>query len=192
MENNKTLKSIVVLTIIVLVISQTLSFLYSKHQLRIEDNRTNYLNAQVNKMLKDYLPKNQPLDEVITVSDFIVKKVYPIKDSNSTTAAQIFYLTAPNGYSGEIDYLVLIENDFIKDIEIIKHKETPGLGDQIEKRKSNWLESFIDKPINQKLSVDAITGASISSNAITQSLGELANFYEKKLSKIVLLIITKR
>lgn len=47
------------------------------------------------------------------------------------------------GYSGNITYLVsLINNDVIGGVRVLEHKETPGLGDKIELRISDWITLF--------------------------------------------------
>lgn len=55
------------------------------------------------------------------------------------------------GYSGNITYLVsLIDNTQIGGVRVLEHKETPGLGDKIELRISDWITVF------DGLSADAI------------------------------------
>ena len=54
-------------------------------------------------------------------------------------------VVARNGYSGDIELLVgVLPDGRITAVEIISHKETPGLGDLIERRKSDWLDQFPD------------------------------------------------
>jgi electron transport complex protein RnfG len=78
------------------------------------------------------------------------------------------------GFSGEIKLMVGFEQDgTIIDIAVIKHAETPGLGDKMEKDKSDFSVQFMGKhPDNFKLAVkkdrgdvDAITASTITSRA---------------------------
>ncbi len=78
------------------------------------------------------------------------------------------------GFGGEIRLMVGFKLDgSIIDIAVIKHAETPGLGDKMEKDKSDFSVQFMGKhPENFKLAVkkdrgdvDAITASTISSRA---------------------------
>ncbi len=79
------------------------------------------------------------------------------------------------GYSSYINVLVAVDNDFVvKKVKILHHAETPGLGDEIER--DYFLNQFIDKTIEHLIvekketqeNVQAITGATISSRAVTE------------------------
>ena len=57
--------------------------------------------------------------------------------------------TAPDGYSGAIQ--LLVGSDFsgtILGTRVTQHHETPGLGDKIETRLSDWILHFADKVIH--------------------------------------------
>lgn len=66
----------------------------------------------------------------------------------------------------------------IHDVVHLEHKETPGLGDKIEKSKSNWSNQFRGKnsanfPLKVKKDggdVDAITASTISSRAYCDAI----------------------
>lgn len=78
------------------------------------------------------------------------------------------------GFSGRVKLMVgFLSDGNINKIEVLEHKETPGLGDKMEVGKSTFPEQFLGKnPADYKLSVtkdggnvDAITAATISSRA---------------------------
>ena len=78
------------------------------------------------------------------------------------------------GFSGEFKLMVGFDPDgTIIDIAVIKHAETPGLGDKMEKGKSDFSVQFMGKhPDSFKLAVkkdrgdvDAITASTITSRA---------------------------
>jgi electron transport complex protein RnfG len=79
------------------------------------------------------------------------------------------------GYSSYIHVLASVDKDFIlKKISILSHAETPGLGDEIEK--DYFLDQFEGKSADNLIiikgetedKVQAITGATISSRAVTE------------------------
>jgi electron transport complex protein RnfG len=83
--------------------------------------------------------------------------------------------TAGKGYSSHILMLVSIDTELkIRDMKILHHGETPGLGDQVEDR-ALFLDQFKGKGLSQlvlvksetKENIQAISGATISSRAVT-------------------------
>ncbi len=95
-----------------------------------------------------------------------------------------------NGYSGFIRIIVGIDlNGVITGVEVIEHSETPGLGAKIDEikpgEKSPWfLKQFVGKPateIEVKKNIDAITGATVSSKAVTEAVNKaVTEFLNKK------------
>ncbi len=97
---------------------------------------------------------------------------------------------AQNGYSGDIELMVGIKADgSITAVEVLTHKETPGLGDLIERRKGDWLKQFEGQqvtPQNQnKWAVkkdggqfDQITGATITPRAVVSAVKKALNYFE--------------
>ncbi|MGQ0286749.1 electron transport complex subunit RsxG [Pasteurellaceae bacterium 22721_9_1] len=58
--------------------------------------------------------------------------------------------TAPDGYSGNIRLLMgITPQGEVLGVRVLEHKETPGLGDKIETRVSNWILSFNHKKIHE-------------------------------------------
>ncbi len=50
---------------------------------------------------------------------------------------------APNGYNGEIHLIIAIDTEGkVLGVRTLSHNETPGLGDKIDLRKSDWVMSF--------------------------------------------------
>ena len=79
------------------------------------------------------------------------------------------------GYSSYINILVSVDKNFtVKKINILHHAETPGLGDEIEK--DYFLKRFEGKTVDTLVvikgetadKVEAISGATISSRAVTE------------------------
>lgn len=100
--------------------------------------------------------------------------------SATTNSNPVAYIatTAGKGYSSYIQMMVSLNTDMkINDIKILHHGETPGLGDQVEDR-ALFLDQFKGKALSQlvlikgetKDNVQAITGATISSRAVTNGV----------------------
>lgn len=102
------------------------------------------------------------------------------------------------GYSGKIMVMVGISPDGkITGIQIRAHQETPGLGSKIEGK--SFLDQFKGLSllhgkglVNGKLAVnkdggtiDAITGATISSRGVTQAVNKALELFDKEKSKLI-------
>ena len=123
------------------------------------------------------------------------QKLFVGKHAGQVTAYAI-PVTAQNGYSGDIDLLVgVTANGQITAVEIIAHKETPGLGDLIEARKSDWLEQFQQKSLTNpsiddwavkkdRGQFDQITAATITPRAVVGAVKK-ALLYQQQLSSTV-------
>lgn len=104
----------------------------------------------------------------------------------------IYPATARDGYSGDIRYIVGVRlNDAtIAGVRVLEHRETPGLGDGIEIRKSDWIRSLDGKSIGnpplQRWTVkkeggdfDGFTGATITPRALVQSVAGVLQYHEQ-------------
>ena len=102
----------------------------------------------------------------------------------------IFPVVAPDGYTTAIKLLVGVKLDgTLAGVRIIDHKETPGLGDKVELKKSNWVLSFNGKsllnPDSDKWKVkknggefDSFTGATITPRAVINAVKQALVFYQ--------------
>ena len=84
----------------------------------------------------------------------------------------------PRGYGGDIDLLLAIDGQRLLGVRVLAHRETPGLGDQIEAEKSDWIQSFAGRTAATNFNVkkdggdfDAFTGATFSHRAGAQQVG---------------------
>lgn len=98
--------------------------------------------------------------------------------------------TAPDGYSGAIK--LLVGADFTGTVfgsRVVEHHETPGLGDKIELRISNWITFFsnqkITGPDDKRWAVkkdggmfDQFTGATITPRAVVNAVRRTALYME--------------
>jgi len=87
------------------------------------------------------------------------------------------FLASGNGYSGIISMLVGINTDYtIKDLAILSQTETPGLGSKITEKE--FTGQFVGLTLDDIVlsgdggSIDSITGATISSRAVTETIRE--------------------
>ncbi|MGC6405703.1 electron transport complex subunit RsxG [Bisgaard Taxon 45] len=73
-----------------------------------------------------------------------------IATKNKQKTAYAFETVAPDGYAGRIRLLVgMTPSGTILGVRVLAHQETPGLGDKIETRISDWILSFSQQPLRQ-------------------------------------------
>ena len=123
--------------------------------------------AEIQEMLSTLFPNLETFTVDETSGEYAL-----LKDSVAIGQAQMVQAI---GYGGTIDVLVGIDPDGkLRGIRIISQQETPGLGAKITE--AAFLDKFIGVAIDELNlsrdggSIDAITGATISSRAIVDAL----------------------
>ncbi|MDN5313846.1 MAG: H+/Na+-translocating ferredoxin:NAD+ oxidoreductase subunit [Clostridiales bacterium] len=100
----------------------------------------------------------------------------------------ILLAAASRGYGGEVPIMVAVDTaDKISGIRVLSNDETPGLGKKIED--NEFLSQFSAKPIDIRYTtkigeagrevIDSVSGATISSRAVTESLNAALEVYTK-------------
>jgi len=97
-------------------------------------------------------------------------------------AATAFRILAPGGYNGPIELMMAVDqHENLAGVRVLRHQETPGLGDLIEARKSAWILSFNGKSLSNPSSrdwrirrdggsFDQFTGATITPRAVLEAV----------------------
>lgn len=116
---------------------------------------------------------------------------------NNTIHTVIYPAIAPDGYTTAIKLLIGIKMDgTISGVRVVDHKETPGLGDKIELKKSNWVLTFQGKslsiPTIERWKVkkddgdfDQFTGATITPRAVVNAVKNTLLFHQENIEKIL-------
>ena len=112
--------------------------------------------AQQRELLLQVIPQdyfnNNLLESAVAPQDknlVGIQKIYFAK-KDGNVSAYAYETTAPDGYSGDIRLLVGLDpKGEILGVRVIEHHETPGLGDKIELRISNWILNFTHQSINE-------------------------------------------
>ncbi|MCZ0926587.1 electron transport complex subunit RsxG [Halomonas janggokensis] len=101
---------------------------------------------------------------------------------NDQQRAVVLPVVTRRGYNGDIHLLVgLDEQQRISGVRVTRHQETPGLGDDIERRRSDWITDFdglrLDSLATEDWAVqkdgghfDAFTGATITPRAVVDAV----------------------
>jgi len=112
-------------------------------------------------------------------------------------------VVAPEGYSEAIRLIVGISpSGAIIGARVTRHRETPGLGDQVEVQKSNWILQFNGRSLSSPLPAawqvkkdggqfDQLTGATITPRAIVTALRQALEFFAQNKTRLLADAITE-
>lgn len=146
--------------------------------------------------LQEVLPEvdydNDPADDT---------RVFKHPDAGAVTVHRAFRdgqlvgavlaLTTREGYSGPIRLLVGMQPDGrVVAVRVVEHRETPGLGDGIELRRSDWIRQFAGtrrddpaadawRPDRRGGDFDTLTGATITSSAVIRAVHAALVLYDE-------------
>jgi len=139
---------------------------------------------------------NDPLADVTFIRDqelLGVDEALPVHRARlaGNPAALLFTAVAPDGYAGAIRLLVAIGVDGrLLGVRVLSHRETPGLGDAIEERRSPWIRIFdgrsLADPPAERWKVrkdggdfDQFTGATVTPRAIVGAVRNVLVYQER-------------
>ena len=140
-----------------------------------------------NNLLKDTLE--------IAAADGKPLTIYRSRKGGAVNGA--VFQTAARGYAGDIVVLIGLDADgTLLGARVIKHQETPGLGDKIEVAKTKWIEDFKGKslasPAPEKWGVkkdggvfDQFAGATITPRAVVKAVKQGLEFFAEHRGEIV-------
>ena len=172
------LKIISVLTIACVLCAFLLSVVYKSTYSKIQDNA----QTKINDAITNLVP------EAITINEEVIgqERIYKLFNKKEKLIGYAFSASG-QGYQGKIKMLVATNSklEYLKGIEVIDSLETPGLGARINEadfeNQFNKLDisSLVEltKDSSKKNKIQAITGATVSSQAVV-------NILNKKIEKI--------
>lgn len=103
---------------------------------------------------------------------------------------------APDGYNGNIKLIVGINTQGeVLGVRTLSHQETPGLGDKIELRKSDWVTKFVGKVLTSEDDkqwhvqkdggdFDQFTGATITPRAYVKAVKRAVWYFTQHQAEI--------
>jgi Na+-translocating ferredoxin:NAD+ oxidoreductase subunit G len=116
--------------------------------------------------------------------------------------AAVLRTVAPDGYRGPIELLVAVAYDgTLVGVQVLRHSETPGLGDAFQTRDRDWLDKFrglsLSNPAPPGWTVrkdggefDAFTGATVTPRAIVKAVRRTLEYHAANKERIFALPAT--
>ena len=152
---------ILVLTLICLVISGALAFTNSVTAPIIEEAAA----VREREARSEMIPEADGFDELTGIEGLPLSIMEVYKTTNNV--GYIFMVTT-SGYGGDVKIICGIDSDgrLIRS-KVLEHAETKGLGSRIEEA---WFAEQFDGKDSEFRDVDAISGATISTNAYISAI----------------------
>ncbi|MDY6820616.1 MAG: RnfABCDGE type electron transport complex subunit G [Deferribacterota bacterium] len=183
MSRLKEYKMLIVLTVVTFVSALLVSFVYTLTREDIQKAYREEFLAALKKVLPAY--DNEPDRDFVEING---NTVYLAKKDNKIIAYAMRSISK-KGYGGDIVVLVGVDTSGkITGIEILRHSETPGLGNKITKKE--FKDSFKGLSIKDKIAVkkdggiiDSFAGATISPRAVCEAVDYAVNFLTKEVIK---------
>ena len=163
-----------VLFVVTLVSATALSGVYNiTKDVIAEAGDSKQLESLKSVIITDY--DNSPtLEKEVLENSYI--ELYPVKKENKLTS-MVVKSVSKKGYSGDVAVMTsFLPDGTIGKVTVVSQTETPGLGtritepaflSQFENQRSNSFKIKIKKEGGD---VDAITGATVSSNAVVDAV----------------------
>jgi len=158
------------------------TYLGTKAQIDLEVRR-----AEARQLLEIFPPgthDNDIVDDVFEVAAETAllgiretRQGYRVRQGNKVIGV-ILPTTARDGYSGDIRALIGVRLDgSVAGVRVVAHRETPGLGDKVDLRKSDWILDFNERSLTNPVLggwnvekeggvFDQFTGATVTPRAV--------------------------
>ena len=169
---------------------------FNKTKDAIKHNEELTLLRKLNNIIPaDIYDNDLLLDTIVIKPDYLLNTredslAYRARKGNKNVAV-VFTSIAPNGYNGSIQLLVGVKADgTLSGVRVIKHRETPGLGDVVDISRSNWILGFNNKSLSNPNEngwkvkrdggvFDQFTGATITPRAVVKAVHNALLYFDQ-------------
>jgi Na+-translocating ferredoxin:NAD+ oxidoreductase subunit G len=194
-------KPVVTLAIVAAVSTVLVTVVANVTRDRIAANEQAWIKQRLAALVAPATHDNDLLaDSILVTAPDLLGSTQPVRIYRARRAgapvAAVIRPIAPDGYRGPIELLVAIGQDGrLIGVQVIRHDETPGLGDAFESRDVHWLDGFrsrsLTDPPPPRWTVrrdggefDAFTGATITPRAIVKAVRNALEYYQRNSQRI--------
>lgn len=195
-QNSDTTRSLLGLVIMAGIAGLVIAGSENLSRDRIAENRKNALLATLHQVVDPARYDNDLVaSHRLIPADPLLNPTGPVdaylatKGNEPVTA--LFTAKALDGYNGAIELLIAVHLDgTLGGVRVLNHRETPGLGDAIEARRSDWILQFsglsLENPPRTAWAVtpdggdfDALTGATVTPRAVVKAVRNALLYFER-------------
>lgn len=138
---------------------------YTIKREEIEQNRKDFSLKSIKQIV------NQDQFELVPIN-----ATRYIVQNEDTYIGTVFQSTSLSGYNGEIILWIATDSEgYIRGVRVVKHKETPGIGDLIDIEVSDWINQFIGMSpqnnwMHENSDIDHVAGATVTTRAVAKAI----------------------
>ncbi len=163
----------------------------------IDERLKEDLLQSLSQVIPDNLYDNNLLDNILQVTDQKNHSIKIYRGFKNSQVSALAWEISEQGFADEIKMIIGVDTDGkILGVRVIAHSETPGLGDKIEEKKSNWIFDFnglsLGNPPKAEWKVkkdggrfDAFSGATITPRAVVKGITESLEFFKANRSRLI-------
>lgn len=194
-------RSALLLGLFALVGTAIVAIVFTGTEKPIADAERAYMLRSLHSVIKPELHDNDIFTDHIEVHslDYLgTDKPVPVfrARKNGLPVALAITAFAREGYVGPIKLLVGIDTQgTVLGVRVLSHRETPGLGDAIDEKRSDWIFGFDGHSLNNPESkdwrvrrdggvFDQFTGATITPRAVVKAVRNALKFFEKNKERL--------
>ncbi|EIZ1010126.1 electron transport complex subunit RsxG [Vibrio vulnificus] len=171
----------------------------TKDQITLQEQKQ--LSSVLNQVIPQSAHDNLLFESCTLVSDSALgsDKAMPayIATRNGQATDIAIESVAPDGYNGAIKIITGIDaSGTVLGTRVLSHQETPGLGDKIDLRVTDWITSFTGKQLNDDNynswkvrkdggEFDQFTGATITPRAVVKAVRNTVEFVNSHREQIL-------
>ncbi|MEJ2037401.1 MAG: RnfABCDGE type electron transport complex subunit G [Desulfosarcinaceae bacterium] len=179
------IKMVVVLTVLSVLSGLGLAFVKDNTRDQIENNQLQFVKGPaVREILQG--ASNNPIKDRFRLKEGEAEHTFFVGVVDGKPDAVVFE-SSGKGFGGDVNIVlgVNIDTNKLIGVGVTTHSETPGVGSRA-KTDPTFVSQFKGQPINQVFKVkadggqvDAISGATITSRAVSAALTSAAKVYEQ-------------
>ena len=185
------IKMVVVLTVLSIVSGGALAFIQDTTTAKIEYNKLQFIKGPAIKAILSGT-SNDPIVDRFKIKQGDTERSFFVGKYDGTPKAVAFE-SSGKGFGGEVGIVVGVDldTDKILGVGVTTHSETPGVGSRA-KSDPTFVSQFKDQPLKDSFKVkadggqvNAISGATITSRAISSALTDASKLYGELKPEIV-------
>lgn len=191
-------RDVVITTLLLGIFAATgagvVAWVHSSTEARIAENRIEMTRVRIEQVLEGLEYDNDPVADHDTIDDpRLGGRELPawFARREGEIVGVVLSVVAPDGYSGNIHLLVGVDaQGNVLGVRVTQHRETPGLGDDIEADRSDWIHGFRsrslgDPPIESWRVrrdggvFDQFTGATVTPRAVVRAVRNALVYFQE-------------
>ncbi len=199
--NNPMIKNGLLLALFALLCTGLVAFVNQQTKDQIKHQEQQELMRVLHQLIPDDIHDNDLTAQCTLLQDkevFGTEEAQPayIATKADKPVAIAIETIAPDGYNGNIKLIVGINTQGeVLGVRTLAHQETPGLGDKIDLRKSDWVQQFVGKLVSVEDDkhwlvkkdggdFDQFTGATITPRAYVKAVKRAVWYFNNNQKQI--------